>query len=211
MIRRIFSYVIFALCTSSLVRYILRSLAHFQIRLFIFLLLTSKSYLYFLDNCPLSAMSFVSIFSKFVAYLLILLSNKLWQASTLGFKSPGEDFRPRWRHRWIHCASSHNQKKDNNLKTKTNQNRQKIQLYGSPTTKEIKKKHSSRLVGGVETGSWAERTHSKAAAGRPSEVADCGVGRAKLQLAGEAAAGGPGDRPSNPGLQLREIKFQTTD
>ena len=32
-------------------------------------------------------------------------------------------------------------------------------------------------------GSQAERTHSKAAAGGPSEVADCGAGRAKLQLA----------------------------
>ena len=52
-----------------------------------------------------------------------------------------------------------------------------------------------RPVGG------AESTHSKAAAGGPSKVADCGAGRAKLQLAGEAAAGGPGDRPCNPGLQ----------
>ena len=25
-----------------------------------------------------------------------------------------DDFRPRWRHRWTHCASSHNQKLDNN-------------------------------------------------------------------------------------------------
>ena len=40
-----------------------------------------------------------------------------------------------------------------NLKTKSNQNCQKIELYGSPTTKELKKKHSSRLVGGVETSS----------------------------------------------------------
>ena len=51
-----------------------------------------------------------------------------------------------------------------NLKTKNNQNCQKIKLYGSPTTKELKKKHSSRLVGGAEMGSWVERTHSKAAA-----------------------------------------------
>ena len=29
----------------------------------------------------------------------------------------------------------------------------KIKLYGSPTTKELKKKHSSRLVKGVEIGS----------------------------------------------------------
>ena len=40
-----------------------------------------------------------------------------------------------------------------NLKTKISQNCQKIKLYGSPTTKELKKKHSSRWVGGVETGS----------------------------------------------------------
>ena len=46
-----------------------------------------------------------------------------------------------------------------------------------------------------------ERTHGKATAGGPSEVADCGVGRAKLQLAGKAAAGGPGDRPHNPEFQ----------
>ena len=40
-----------------------------------------------------------------------------------------------------------------NLRKKINQNCQKIELYGSPTTKELKKKHSSRLVGGAETGS----------------------------------------------------------
>ena len=40
-----------------------------------------------------------------------------------------------------------------NLKTKNNQNCQKI-LYGSLTTKELKKKHSSRPVGGAEMGSW---------------------------------------------------------
>ena len=34
-------------------------------------------------------------------------------------------------------------------------------MYGSLTTKEIKKKHSSRPVGGAETGSWAERTHGR--------------------------------------------------
>ena len=39
------------------------------------------------------------------------------------------------------------------LKTKNNQNCQNIGLYGSPTTKEIKKTHSSRLVGGAEMGS----------------------------------------------------------
>ena len=44
-------------------------------------------------------------------------------------------------------------RKTTNLKTKNNQNCQKIKLHGSPKTKELKKKHSSSLVGGVETGS----------------------------------------------------------
>ena len=46
-----------------------------------------------------------------------------------------------------------------NLKTKTKQNCQKIELYGSLTNKELKKKHSSRLVGGTE------RKHSESAGG----------------------------------------------
>ena len=41
-----------------------------------------------------------------------------------------------------------------NLKIKNNQNFQKIKLYGSQTTKELKKKHSSRLVDGAGTGIW---------------------------------------------------------
>ena len=47
--------------------------------------------------------------------------------------------------------------------------------------------------------------------GGPREVVDCGAGWAKLQLAGEAADGGPGDRPHNAQFQRREIKPQTTD
>ena len=39
-----------------------------------------------------------------------------------------------------------------NLKTKDYQNCQKIKMYGSPTTKELKKKHSFRPVGGAEMG-----------------------------------------------------------
>ena len=44
-----------------------------------------------------------------------------------------------------------------NLKTKINQQCQKIKLYRSPTTKELKKKNSSRLVGRVETRSWGSK------------------------------------------------------
>ena len=77
-----------------------------------------------------------------------------------------QNFWPRWRQREICFASSHNQRRTTaNLKTKCNQNCQKIELYGSPTTKELKRKHLSRLVGGVETGSWVERTQGKAVAG----------------------------------------------
>ena len=58
------------------------------------------------------------------------------------------------------------------LETKNSQNSQKIELYVSPTTKELKKKHSLRPVGGAEMGSQAERTRGKAAAGVPGEAAD---------------------------------------
>ena len=40
-----------------------------------------------------------------------------------------------------------------NIKTKNNQNCQKIELYEGSTTKELKKKHSFRQVGGAEMGS----------------------------------------------------------
>ena len=60
-------------------------------------------------------------------------------------------------------------------------------------------------------GSQLERTRGKSAARGPSEVADCGAGWARLQLASEAAAGGSGDRPRNPEFQLGEIKPQTTN
>ena len=67
------------------------------------------------------------------------------------------------------------------------------------------------MVGGAETVSRRERTCGKMAAGGPSEMADCGAGWAKLQLASEAAAGGPGDRSRNTEFQHGEIKPQTTD
>ena len=42
-----------------------------------------------------------------------------------------------------------------------------MELYGSLTTNKLKKKHSTRLVGGAKTGSGAERTHGKTVAGEP--------------------------------------------
>ena len=49
-----------------------------------------------------------------------------------------------------------------NLKTKNNQNCQKIKLYESLTTKQLKKQHSFILVGRAERqASGAERVHPK--------------------------------------------------
>ena len=74
-----------------------------------------------------------------------------------------------------------------------------------------------------------ERTHRKGEAGGPGEVADCGAGQARRQLADPtrwwladpAAPHSHIDRPGgtageqnrlrNPGLQGGEIKSQTSD
>ena len=64
-------------------------------------------------------------------------------------------------------AYSHNQKKDNKkLKIKTTRTARKLNC-GSLTTKELKKKHLFRLVGGAEMGSWVERMSIKVVAGGP--------------------------------------------
>ena len=58
-----------------------------------------------------------------------------------------------------------------NLKTKNNQNCQTMELYGSLTTKELKKKHSFRPVGGEETSSQSgeeAQPGSKAVIGGPA-------------------------------------------
>ena len=56
-------------------------------------------------------------------------------------------------HRYILPPCTTKTKITTNLKTKNNQNCQKIELYGSLTTKELKNKHSFRLVELVEMGS----------------------------------------------------------
>ena len=58
--------------------------------------------------------------------------------------------------------------------TKDNQTCQKIELYGSLTAKELKKKHSFRLVGGAEVDSRVQKTHGEAAAGGPGGEKICG-------------------------------------
>ena len=55
------------------------------------------------------------------------------------------------RYTWPPCTTK--RRTTTHLKTKNNQNYQKIKLYGSLTTKELKKKHSFRLVGGADMSS----------------------------------------------------------
>ena len=76
-----------------------------------------------------------------------------------------------------------NQKKDNN-KFKNNQNCQKIKLCGSPTTKELKKKHSFRLVGGAEMCSQGREDAWQGSGWKTRQV--------RQWLADQAAAGGAG-------------------
>ena len=116
-----------------------------------------------------------------------------------------------------------------NLKKKNIQNCQKIELHGSLTTKEIKKKHSSRPVGRAEMGSWGGEDlrqggrwwtqrggglwsgADQAAASRPHKVVAVGPCAPHLCIDKPGGMAGELSRPSNPGLQLREIKPQTSD
>ena len=99
----------------------------------------------------------------------------------------------------IHFASSHNQKKENtNLKTKSNQNFQKNKLYKSPTNKELKKKHSYRLVEGADTGCQGREDKG--------QLVDWAVPHLCVHKPGGTSR--EGDRLYNPGFQHREIKHQ---
>ena len=63
----------------------------------------------------------------------------------------------------------YNQRRTTNLKTKNNKNYQKIELYGSLTTKELKKKHSFRPVGGAEMGSQGREDARQGSSWRTGE------------------------------------------
>ena len=86
-------------------------------------------------------------------------------------------------------------------------------MEGLQPTNELKKKHSSRQVGGAETGSQADRTCSKVAAGGYGQVrqqiADWVVPHSRADKLGGTT--GEQVRLHNPGLQSREIKPQTSD
>ena len=99
-----------------------------------------------------------------------------------------------------------------NLKIKNNQNCQKIKLYRSLTTKELKKKHSPRPVGGVETSSWAEGTLGKVVAGGPGEGAAAGRLGGPTFTCGQTRRNNWGMRQTiQSRVPGREIRPQTSD
>ena len=120
-----------------------------------------------------------------------------------------------------------------NLKTKNNQNCQKIELYESPTTKELKKKHSFTLVEGWRWAhgsgrgedsrqwGWWLGDWDKQGSGWRTRVGQARwarLGWARRSLVNQAVphlhvdklggTTGEYDRPLNPGFQHREIKPQ---
>ena len=80
------------------------------------------------------------------------------------------------------------------------------------TTKELKKKHSSRPVGGAETGCWSERTQGKVVAGAPGRAGlvevERGIPHLSVEKLGGITVTEEQDRPCNPGFPCREIKPQ---
>ena len=104
--------------------------------------------------------------SPLTPFLCRLISNPL--ANTVGYTfkmslgTCGQDGRIG---RYTLPARTTVRRTTTNLKTKNKHNWQKIELYRSPTTKELKKKQSSRLLEGQRWAPGAVRTHSKAVVG----------------------------------------------
>ena len=85
-----------------------------------------------------------------------------------------------------------------------------IELYGSLTIKELKRKYSSRPVGGAEMGNQEEKIHGKAPAGGPGWTRWQLVDQAVPHLHADKPGGTTGerDRPHNLGFHYGKIKLQ---
>ena len=102
-----------------------------------------------------------------------------------------------------HTLSPHKTKRTTtNLKTKNNQNCQKIELYESLTTKELKKQHSSRPVGGVEAGSQGGEDSRQGCSWQSGQSHIC------VQINREEQLGSQTGCTTQGSIQQREIKPQ---
>ena len=84
----IFLYLLATCMSFFLMRYLLSSLAHFKIWVFVFLLLRIKRYLYILDNSPFSIVSLANVFFQCVACLAILLTFSFTEQTFLILMKP---------------------------------------------------------------------------------------------------------------------------
>ena len=133
-------------------------------------------------------------------WLLQILS----YSEILSFRKSATDCRPRWRHKQKCFVSSHNHRKDNNQsKNKEQTELPEKHLHGSPTTKELKK-HSSRLVGGAETGS---RGREDMLQGKVVNNAGDSTFMCRNVLGGTMREW---DRSWNPGFQCEQLKNQNS-
>ena len=95
-----------------------------------------------------------------------------------------------------------------NSKTKNNQNCQKIKLYGSPTTKELKKKHSFGLVRGAEMGSQGREDAQQSSGWGPGRAEAGRPGGPTLCADKPGGTTGEQGRLHNSGFQCRKRKPQ---